>query len=233
MVPSHEIREALASTLEATGLNQAQRLALYNADPEINSLAEKLVTLRAYGVPVSVIRELLGDVRTVLALNDAEGGHARSVAGRLDDLATALAHAERNQQIVTGPSIKRLADQLRPHLATLRSPDAADGTAYAQASMAVRSIVKTCPRTRLEVAVAAEGPRPRSPCPAPEARRKRGGLMPWWWWILAIAFGFVAWGCLLGAIWISVSLLGQRATRRRIERRRARRNGIRVPEVRR
>jgi hypothetical protein len=148
MVPSHEIRQALSHSLESVALNERQHLLIFNPDPEVNSLAERIVHLRRHGVPTDLVAALVADVRRLLELNAAEGHGTRTVASRLDDLASALAHAERNEAVVAAVSIKRLAGQLRPHLATLRQPST-DGTAYFRAAATVKDIVRSTPRSRL------------------------------------------------------------------------------------
>lgn len=152
---AHDLRHALGVTLDNVAVNRAQRRELFNPDPETNSLAEEIIALRAHGVPNETIRALLAHTRRVLELNELEGSNTRTVAGQLDDLARALAHAERSQQIVAGESTKHLAGELRTHLRVLRQQDKAtvkDGVAYFTARAAVDDIIRRCPRSRLESA---------------------------------------------------------------------------------
>lgn len=105
---------------ELIAINQAEQAVLYNPSPETDSLAEHLVSLRAYGVPEPVVRRLLDLTRQALRLNAAEGVGERELAGRLEALAATPAD-------VLG--VKNFARALRPHLTTLRQGfdlDAAD-----------------------------------------------------------------------------------------------------------
>lgn len=151
MTPSaRDLRDMLEVTLDGVALNDAQRLACFNPDPEVNSLAERIVALRHHGVPDTVIGDLLQQVGEVLALNGQEGNRARTVAGQLDGLAAAAQHTACNGLADAPASLKKLAEQLRPHLAVLRKPYEYDGFAYVQASGAARRIIAACPRARLE-----------------------------------------------------------------------------------
>lgn len=152
MTPSaHDLRGTLDVTLDNVPLNDAQRLELFNPDPEVNSLAEDIVALRLHGVPNEEIRRLLRRVGAVIALNGEEGDNTKKVAQRLDDFATAAQRAATCGQLADAPvSLKKLAGQLRPHLAVLRTNGLGLGGArYLEASSAVRRIITTCPASRL------------------------------------------------------------------------------------
>lgn len=152
---AHDLRQALGTTLDNVAVNRAQRRELFNPDPDVNSLAEEIVALRAHGVPDTRIRALLAHIRRVLELNELEGNNTRTVASQLDDLARTLAHAERNQRIVAGESTKRIAAELRAHLRVLREQEKApikDGVAYFTARTAIDDIVARCPMSRLDSA---------------------------------------------------------------------------------
>jgi hypothetical protein len=155
MVPSHTIRTTLGLTLNSIALNDAQRLVCFNPDPEVNSLGERIASLRTYGVPEPVIKALFGDVKAVLELNAIEGANERQTAGELDQLATVINDAERNgtsraaHAVVAAESIKQIACQLRPHLAVLRGDGEHDGTAWSVADATVRDVIRRTPRSRL------------------------------------------------------------------------------------
>lgn len=153
MVPSHNLRGALEATMDLLPLNRKQHQLLFNPDAEVNSLAERIVALRHHGIPEPVIKGLINDVRELLTLNAAEGAGARTVTGLLDELAVAMAHAERNRDaaeaIVAAESIKQVACQLRPHLAVLRDPGSYDGTAWSVAQATVQDVIARTPRSRL------------------------------------------------------------------------------------
>lgn len=138
------LRTALATAQGAAPLNEAQRLALFNPDPEVNSLAERIVALRTYGVPAPEIKALLADIRAVLHLNDREGRRIGDTCAQLDD----LARMDDLRRVIEKPSIKRLAAQIRPHLAVLRDPDAT-GADVAEAAEAIAALLDACPRAYL------------------------------------------------------------------------------------
>lgn len=145
MLPSHTVRVALNVTLDNVTLNRQQALACFNPDREINSLAERIVALRHHGVAPDVIRTLLADVKTVLALNDREGAGTLELAGHLDEMATLLADDERNDgHVVRTRNTKNVAADLRVHLRTLR-----ERPTDAKAWTAVARIVESTPRERL------------------------------------------------------------------------------------
>lgn len=156
MVPSQTIRSTLGLALENVSLNRAQQLRCFNPDREINSLGERIASLRRYGVPEHVIAALFFDLKAVMEFNAQEGANTRQTAGELDQLATVIAHTERNgtraaaASIVAAESIKQLACELRPHLAVLRSKGGQhDGTAWSVADAAVRDVIARTPRSRL------------------------------------------------------------------------------------
>lgn len=135
---AHTMRRALHVALDGHAINRAEHRALFNRDPEVNSLAEHILALRDYAVPAHRIRHLLTAVRQVLELNEAEDRSHTDLAGQLDQLTTSLNDAELNNPVHQALGIKALARALRPALADLRNTQ--DGTTYFQAALTVRDI---------------------------------------------------------------------------------------------
>lgn len=122
MTPSHTIRTALSGTMEAQALGRAEARRLFNPDSEVNSLAERLMALRTFGVPQDCLRSIFADLRAVIDLNTAQCGEEASVAGQLDELATVLHRAETEAHVSCSLGIKSLARALRPALEVIAAP---------------------------------------------------------------------------------------------------------------
>lgn len=142
---SSSLRAAAETARSAAPLNEAQRLALFNPDPEVNSLAERVVALRRHGVPDADIRALLADIRQVLEFNAAEGRRNAQACKQLDDIVALLDM----QAVIEKPSIKRWVSQIRPHLAVLRHPERYDGIALPIARRTVAELLAVCPASYL------------------------------------------------------------------------------------
>lgn len=146
---AHGLRTCVDQTLDAIVLNLDQALQLYNPDPEANSLAERLVALRNYGVPEKAIKELLADVRVLLDLNARECGIERGLAGHLEELARVAHGFERDSHIVgEALTIKSAARALRPALQTIAS-DSGDGITYVSATRTIDRVIERSTSTAL------------------------------------------------------------------------------------
>lgn len=146
---SHDLRRCADTALDAIALNRAQHLLLFNPSRETDSLAERLLALRAHGVPGAVISALLRDVKEILTLNEGEHTGERRLAGALDALTRAEHAAERGHREISGAlTIRSLVRALRDDLDTIGS--GIDGTAFALAAMRVRDICEQTPPDKLQ-----------------------------------------------------------------------------------
>ena len=94
------LRGVIDTAADAIAVNRAQARRLYDPTPDVDSLAERLLDLRrTHGVPAPVISGLLRDVRDLIALNDDELGHERTITGTLDALDRAERAASRPAQV--------------------------------------------------------------------------------------------------------------------------------------
>jgi hypothetical protein len=150
MTPAaHTIRIALNDAMEAQALGDAEAQRLYNPDPDINSLAERLLQLRAHNVPEPHLQAIFTDLRAVIQLNTAQTSHDAAVSGQLDELATSL-HRDTTQATVTRAlGIHALARALRPALAVLQAPASHSASEYVRAVRDIDRIITTTPRSRL------------------------------------------------------------------------------------
>ena len=96
------LRPATGAALEASALHAAQQRALFNPSPECDSLAERLIALREHGVPNTVLRGLIADVRAVIELNAREGRCERAVCVELEQLGRSLDGAAGIPEIAQG-----------------------------------------------------------------------------------------------------------------------------------
>lgn len=137
-----ELHAVGTQVMEALALNDRQRRALYDPSPAVDSLAEELVALRAFGVPQDVIRGLVSRVGDVLTMNGLEGACQHDVSGRLDR----LCHAE--QAGTTGVlTVKGLARALRADLAVMAAGEGARD--FTAAALRVQDIVRSVSAERL------------------------------------------------------------------------------------
>lgn len=114
-----ELRVCVDRTVEAIALNDRQAKVIFDPSPEVDSLAERIVVLRHYGVPESVVRDLLGDIKRLLELNSQERSEQHAVAGSLDRMLA------RDPDDRGAFSFKDIARRLREDLAVLDGdPDA-------------------------------------------------------------------------------------------------------------
>lgn len=140
-----DLREALDHTLDAIALNREQAKRLYNPDPQVNSLAERVIALRAHGLTTRMVAELISDIRAVIELNAAERGHEREVAGALDDLLRRLYFPNR-AAVSSGSAlgVKGAALRLRGPLRVLRSPAEHTAAEFVTAARQVCDVVDCC-----------------------------------------------------------------------------------------
>lgn len=149
MTPSHTIREALNGTLEARALGDAEARLLFNPDLEVNSLAERLVALRDYGVPEQALRAIFTDLRAIIDLNTAQCGEETEVAGRLDELAAVLHRAETATHVTCALGIKSLVRILRPALDVIAVPAKHSAGSYVASVREVDQIIASTTASRL------------------------------------------------------------------------------------
>lgn len=143
-IASTDLHGALERTLDGHGFNREQRRRLFNPDPEVNSLAERIAALGPdYGVPQDHLRLIFIDVRAVLELNDREDECHRTVAAQLDQLTRRL-HNGGTRSALT---VKEISRRARPALATIRR--GGDATAFLQAAWALKDLFIAVPRDRL------------------------------------------------------------------------------------
>lgn len=149
-VAANVFHDALNLALEGHSLNRAQARRLFNPDPEINSAAEHLVALqRDFGVPQDRLRAILGDIREVLHLNNAENDCHTDLAGRLDDLTRQVRDHELNDNSVGERfTVKQIAHTARRALAALREPGA-DSHEFMQAAWTLKDLFAAVPPCQL------------------------------------------------------------------------------------
>lgn len=136
---ARQLRGVLDTAADAIAVNREQARRLYDPTPEVDSLAERLLDLRrTHGVPAPVISGLLRDVRDLIALNDTELGHERTITGTLDALEAAEREARNPGRLRSELSIRALVRRLRADLDTIAA--AAGGTEYALAASRVREV---------------------------------------------------------------------------------------------
>lgn len=144
---AHDLMRCVDHATDAAAANRQQAALLFNATPEIDSLAERLITLHQHGVPRHHIRQLLADVKKLIALNDDEHHCERTIAGALDALARAEHAAERGTRGRDQLTIRGLVRALRDDLDTIAT--AAGGTEYALAATRVREVCEHVPAEKL------------------------------------------------------------------------------------
>ncbi|MCU1677915.1 MAG: hypothetical protein JWM93_2673, partial [Frankiales bacterium] len=133
-VPAHSLRAACATATQGAEINRAEALALFNPDRPRNSFVEHLVhKARKYGMPDAEVRDLLAELRKVVALNDAEHGIHTGLADDLSDLARVAHRLEGHGQALT---VRSLGRALPVHLRALR--ESADVLERNRAERAVR-----------------------------------------------------------------------------------------------
>ena len=143
------LRGVIDTAADAIAANRQQARRLYDpATPEVDSLAERILDLRrTHGVSAPVISGLLRDVRDLIALNDTELGHERTITGTLDALDRAERAASRPARVRSELSIRALVRRLRGDLDTLAA--AMGGTEYALAATRVREVCEQAPPEKL------------------------------------------------------------------------------------
>lgn len=141
------LRAATHVAIEGHAVNRTEALRLYNPDPEINSLGERIIALRRHGVPPAVVGELIRDVREIIALNDREGGCHTQLAGDLEQLYRAAAGEARG--VAAAITVRGIVNALREPLATLVSPAGHSAAVVTRARARVTDVVATTPRERL------------------------------------------------------------------------------------
>lgn len=145
------LRDAHDSILDALVVNEHQAFRLANNRPGRDSLFEHLQHIRhAYSIRDEDMLPVFQALREVIELNQKERAGERVVARVTDDLLRAGHAAERPQQAPDAPpSIKRLADILRPHLAVLVDAARRDEADVDDARQAVRDVARRTPSSRL------------------------------------------------------------------------------------
>lgn len=137
-----DLHAAGTQVIEALALNEQQRRALFDPSPEVDSLAEELVALRAFGVPDHVVRGLVSRVGDVLTLNGLEGACQHDVSGLLDRLCRV-----QRSGVPAVLTVKGLARTLRADLAILAQGDVA--REFTAAALRVQDVVRQVPADRL------------------------------------------------------------------------------------
>lgn len=145
---AHTIRTALTGAMEAQALGDAEARALFNPDPEINSLAERISALRHHGVPADTLSAIFDDLRVVIQLNARQTIEDAGVCGHLDELAVSL-HRDVTEGLSRALGIHALARTLRPALAVIQAPGAHSAGEYVRAVRDVDRIIATTPASKL------------------------------------------------------------------------------------
>jgi len=100
-------RELVDPSMDGIAANDYQAIALHNpATPEVDSLLERIDTLRSYNVPPAVVDDLRADVWLVVEWNGRERQCQRQVAGNSERIA-------RDLHVRSALSVKGLARALR------------------------------------------------------------------------------------------------------------------------
>ncbi len=148
MTGAHAIRAALDDALEAQALGHREASRLYNPDRDVNSLAERLMALRAAGVPEQLVRDLFADVRAIIDLNAAQTRRDTSLSGRLDELATSLQRAQ-TTGLGEALGVQALARKLRPALHVIQHPATRTAAQFVRAIRDIDRIIATTARSTL------------------------------------------------------------------------------------
>lgn len=133
-----DLDTAATRTLDAQALNGRQHRALYDPSAEIDSVAEKILALRRFDVPDHAIRELLLNVRDILAMNASERHAEHDVQGAVD-------RVRRTPDLIGILTIKTLARELREDLAVLSGT----GGDRITAALRLNDTIRRTPRDRL------------------------------------------------------------------------------------
>ncbi len=140
--------EIVAPALDGICHNTDQQRIIFDPSPEVDSLAERIASLRDNNVPDDVIAHLFADLRALVASNRAERVVHRRVSRTGDDLARALGAAPAPaggacELTVTG--IKRLLGGPDGALAVIANPAGRDGRELTAARSVVRRVVDRAP----------------------------------------------------------------------------------------
>jgi hypothetical protein len=139
-------RGALERAMDARALNLEQARLVFNASPEVDSIAELPAALLRAGAPADLVARLSVLCRQLLASNVEEGRCETAVAGLLERQLSnvrALPVAER----LTAKSIaRRVREPLAVLLAGAAEYDAAE---YFGACCAIREVIAACPPEQL------------------------------------------------------------------------------------
>lgn len=144
------LRDVVAPALDGCARNHEQARLIFNATPEVDSLAERIATLYSYDVPHDVIAAMFSDLRALRESNHAELDAHRTVARTGDDLARSIGATRAglyaqvaDHMTVTG--IKRRLGGADGPLAVLAAPAGRDPKTLTDAQAAVRSVVTSAP----------------------------------------------------------------------------------------
>lgn len=144
------LRDIVGPALDGCAHNHHQSRLIFNASPEIDSLAERIAALREHDVPDDVISALFADLRALRESNHAELAAHRAVAKTGDNLARSAGSARAglcaslpDHMTVTG--IKRRLGGGDGPLAILAAPAGRDAKTLMGAQAAVRDVVTRAP----------------------------------------------------------------------------------------
>lgn len=134
----------LDHSMESTAHNLDQ----FNPSPEVDSILEHLDEL-ADQLPICPVkRRMKAFIRSAIQSNLCEGSECRQISGVADRLVADLHDIETNGvHRALGP--KAIARVLRKPLQTLRTPDGRSARELADATAAVREVIRSVPRDQL------------------------------------------------------------------------------------
>jgi hypothetical protein len=149
-VTAHQLSPVLDEVLENHGCGRAEQHLIANGAPGVDSLVEEIVACP--GLDDAARRRLLRYCERILALNTRQNEHARTAAGRVDELLRVARHDQLNggRDLERKPlTVKALGRTLRPALKVLRDPDAYHQLQVHAAERAVAEIFDSVPPCHL------------------------------------------------------------------------------------
>lgn len=144
------LRDIVGPALDGCAHNHHQSRLIFNASPEVDSLAERIQALHEHDVPAHVITALFADLRAIMESNGREAEAHRTVAKAGDDMARTIGAARTGMcaQVadhLTVTGVKRLLGGQDGPLAILSDPAGRNPADLMHARNAVRKVVRETP----------------------------------------------------------------------------------------